>query len=277
MKDLQDRIHWHGAFFEAVQIEFHDDKDVLSFEKEHELSKESLWIDVLVIKKEKSAEIKKNIGKIFREFNVLEFKSTTDYIAVHDFNKALGYSFLYSAFQKVPKKDITVTLVSNRYPRDLIKYLEYEEGLEIEAVGEGIYYAKGGTFPIQILEQKKLSSEENLFLKNLSNNINENDATRIIEVLDNLGELSAKNAYLDAVMAANRQVFQEVSSMSAVMKEIFLEAAEKNGWYEERDKERIKERMIAQAKEMLQDGEPLDKIVKYTKLPLEVVRTLLQS
>ena len=266
MKDLQDRIHWHSGFFEAIQIEFHEDKDALIFEKEHELSKESLWIDVIVIRKDKDSVIKKNIGKIFRDYNVLEFKSTSDYIAVHDYNKALGYSFLYSAFQKVSKKDITVTLVSNRYPRDLIKYLKNEEGLEIETVGKGIYHVKGGIFPIQILEQKKLSSKENLFLKNLSDNINKDDAISIIEILDSLGELSAKNAYLDAVMAANRQVFQEVSSMSAVMKEIFLESAEKNGWYEEK--------MITIAKKMLQDGKPLEEIIRYTELPLKVVKTL---
>ena len=67
------KIFWHEAFFEALQHELHQYKDYLKFENEHQLSKEALSMDVLVIKKEKGVRIEKNIGRIFREHNIFEY------------------------------------------------------------------------------------------------------------------------------------------------------------------------------------------------------------
>ena len=47
----QDKIYWHEAFYAALQLELHDYKDALTFEDEHQLSKEALKMDVLIIKK----------------------------------------------------------------------------------------------------------------------------------------------------------------------------------------------------------------------------------
>ena len=45
------KVFWHGAFFEALQLEFHRYRDSLKFENEVLLSKEALKMDVLVIRK----------------------------------------------------------------------------------------------------------------------------------------------------------------------------------------------------------------------------------
>ncbi|MDR2483260.1 MAG: hypothetical protein LBD08_06475 [Treponema sp.] len=58
------------------------------FETEHQLTAEPLRIDLLIIKKKPEIIIKKNIGAIFRQVNVIEFKSPDDYISVDDFYKA---------------------------------------------------------------------------------------------------------------------------------------------------------------------------------------------
>jgi len=50
----RDKIYWHGAFFEAIQLELHQYLEALTFVYEHPLSKEELRIDVLVIKKSKA-------------------------------------------------------------------------------------------------------------------------------------------------------------------------------------------------------------------------------
>jgi len=68
----KDKIYWHGAFFEAIQLEFHQYLEALTFVYEHPLSKEELLIDVLVIRKEQGIEIEKNIGKIFKAINLFE-------------------------------------------------------------------------------------------------------------------------------------------------------------------------------------------------------------
>ena len=51
-------------FFEALQLEFHQYLHALKFIDEHQLSKEALIIDVIIIKKERGVKIEKNIGRI---------------------------------------------------------------------------------------------------------------------------------------------------------------------------------------------------------------------
>ena len=52
-------------------------RDDLEFLPEYPLTAEPLQIDCVVIKKAKDAVIKKNIAVIFREWNLLEYKSPT--------------------------------------------------------------------------------------------------------------------------------------------------------------------------------------------------------
>ena len=51
MEDSQGKIYWHDAFYEAVQLELAEYKNVLEFKNEHHLSKEALKIDVMIIKR----------------------------------------------------------------------------------------------------------------------------------------------------------------------------------------------------------------------------------
>ena len=66
------RIAWHPAFFQALQAELIDYKDVLTFEAEHLLNAEPLKVDILIIKKPKNAVITKNIGRTFKAVNIVE-------------------------------------------------------------------------------------------------------------------------------------------------------------------------------------------------------------
>jgi len=71
------RISWHPAFVEALQMELREYRDDLEFYPEQPLTSEPLQIDCIVAKKAKDAVIKKNIGTIFREWNLIEYKSPT--------------------------------------------------------------------------------------------------------------------------------------------------------------------------------------------------------
>ena len=77
MNTNDDKIQWHPAFDAALQIELEDEAEYLEFEPEHLLSKKPMQIDVLV-KNEKDVKIKKNIGRIFRQYNIIEYKSPED-------------------------------------------------------------------------------------------------------------------------------------------------------------------------------------------------------
>ena len=51
------KIHWHPGFYGGVEFELKDYKDFLVFENEHELSREPLRLDMLIIKKKTDIEI----------------------------------------------------------------------------------------------------------------------------------------------------------------------------------------------------------------------------
>ena len=76
--------------------ELGDEAKYFSFEAEHQLGTKPMAIDVLV-KKEKERRIRKNIGRIFRTHNVIEYKSPTDYLSVDDFYKVYGYACFYKS------------------------------------------------------------------------------------------------------------------------------------------------------------------------------------
>ena len=94
MNTSDDKIQWHPAFDAALQIELGEEAKYLEFEPEHLLSKKPMQIDVLV-KNEKHVQIKKNIGRIFRQHNIVEYKSPDDTLTIDDFYKVYGYTCIY--------------------------------------------------------------------------------------------------------------------------------------------------------------------------------------
>lgn len=83
-------LQWHPAFYATAQIEFQEEAEYLEFENEHQLGTKPMSIDVLVIKNEQNRKIQKNIGRIFRKHNIIEYKSPTDYVSVDTFYKVYG-------------------------------------------------------------------------------------------------------------------------------------------------------------------------------------------
>ena len=61
--------------------------------------------------------------------------------------------------------------------------------------------------------------------------------------------------------------------MSETVKEIFLETAEENGWLDDR----FVDRLESMARDMLSDGESIEKVVRWTRLPVAIVENLLHE
>ena len=91
-KEEAKMLQWHPAFFAEIQIELQEDAEHLIFENEHQLGTKPKEIDVLIIKKDKGRVIRKNIGRIFRQHNIVEYKSPLDYLSIDDFYKVYGYT-----------------------------------------------------------------------------------------------------------------------------------------------------------------------------------------
>jgi len=257
-----------------MQYELHQYKDYLKFQNEHQLSKEALRMDVLIIKKDKGVRIEKNIGRIFREHNIFEFKSESDSFSLWDYNKVFGYAYLYSSFERVPMSEITVSIALTMFPRELVRSLENERGLKVQDLGDGLYYVGGEVFPVQILENKRLSPDSNVFLRNLRSNLSLEDMSNIIILGRVYNLLDKKNVYLDRVIKANPNAFKEAINMTEAVKEIFLEGAEKYGWLNDKyEQNKIQDRKET-AKKMLMRGYSVEDAAEIVDLPIETVMSL---
>ena len=56
------KIQWHPGFVAAMNLEFAENRDDLTFEPEYNLNTKPLEIDLLIIKKEASVPIENDIG-----------------------------------------------------------------------------------------------------------------------------------------------------------------------------------------------------------------------
>lgn len=218
-------LQWHPAFFAGIQIELEDYRENLIFENEHQLSKKPMEIDVLVIKKEKELPVRKNIGRIFRRHNIIEYKSPDDYLSIDDFYKVYGYACFYKAdtgkANEVKAEEITITLVTAKYPVKLIKHLQRKRGYRVKKEETGIYYVEGDYFPMQILVTGRLSETENFWLRNLTNRL---EGTKAAEKLINEYEKHKNNnlyqAVMNIVVRANKETFREVKGMCDALIEL---------------------------------------------------------
>ena len=163
------RIAWHPAFVQAIKCELEEYLDVLTFESEHQLTTEPLQIDVLIIKKKKNVAIKKNIARIFRRFNVVEYKSPNDRATIEAYHKTQCYGRLYAALNKVDINEMSVSVVATRHPRKLFAFLKRQ--YTVQHVQQGIYLVEGDTCPTQVLVSEELPEEENLWLNSLWNDL----------------------------------------------------------------------------------------------------------
>ena len=221
-------LQWHPAFYAGIQIEFYTESDKLIFESEHNLSKKPMQIDVLVIKKIAEDIIHKNIGRIFRKYNIVEYKSPTDYLSIDDFYKVYGYTCFYKSETKIVDSikitDLTITFVCQKYPRELVDHLWKIRGFGLEKIDEGIYYITRDIVPIQLLVTSELSEQENLWLKCLTNDLD--DMVTIDRLSEEYGAHEHEELYksvMNVIVRANKERFKEATNMCEALREIWAE------------------------------------------------------
>ena len=227
MNTNDDKIQWHPAFDAALQIELEDEAEYLEFEPEHLLSKKPMQIDVLV-KNEKDVKIKKNIGRIFRQYNIIEYKSPDDKLNIDDFYKTYGYACLYKsetgAIDEIPATELTITFVCYNYPLKMLQRLEHDKKLIIENIENGIYYLIGDSIPIQLIIIPKLSKESNYWLNNLRNDLKSGGEIRnFIEQYGKKKNSKLYQALADTIMRANWKELKEERKMCEALRELFAD------------------------------------------------------
>ena len=199
------RTSWHPAFAQAIENEFEDSKDALTFETGHQLTAEPLRIDVLIVKKKKDVVLKKNIGQIFRGYNIIEYKRPDDHVTIEAYHKTQCYSRLYASLNKVDINEMSVTLAVTQLSRKLLAFLKKQ--YTVENVQKGIYLVSGDTSPTQVLVSAELPEEENFWLTNLRGGLTEEQLTRVFTAA---ADRSSIDAYVYTVGEANAETMEEL-------------------------------------------------------------------
>lgn len=273
MKETTKRIEWHPAFEASIQIEFEEEKDKLTFESEHLLSKKPMQIDELIIKVKENEHIQKNIGRIFKKHNIIEYKSPDDNLTVNDFYKVYGYSCFYQSdterILEISPQEISITFVCNHYPRAMIRHLKKYRNLEISKIEDGIYYIIGDEFPMQLIITKELNPGENLWIQSLRKNIkSKKEIEFLLKMYEGKKHSKLYQAAMNAITRANWKTMVEVKkTMCDALKELMEEEFQEYG-------DQITQQLVKNAYESIKDKKAISEILK---MPLEEVEKILES
>ena len=172
MSDKTERNYWHPGFIGAMELELRSFRKNLDFKDEHSLSKEPIKMDMLIIKKSRDVVIDNQIGNIFREHNIFEYKSPDAGITIDDYYKTMAYAYLYKALgntvDEISGAELTVTMVRDVHPDGLFKKIA-DYGGAVERKFPGIYYIRGVfNTPSQFIVGCELDTDLHAFLKALT-------------------------------------------------------------------------------------------------------------
>lgn len=288
----KDALQWHPVFYAGIQIELSEEADYLEFENEHQLGTKPKEIDTLIIKKNPEIQIRKNIGKIFRTYNIIEYKSPTDYLSIDDFYKVYGYVCFYKSQSlkenMIPANEITITFVCKKYPINLIKHLKTMRNYRIVKVEDGIYYILGDFFPIQLIITSRLSEIHNFWMKNLTNDLKKKEiAEKMLKEYEKHKKDKLYESVMDIVIHANEQIFEEAkgnmcNALMELMKEEFEEARKaaveetmKRAEQEKQDmRQQFLDSKLAPIRKKLAKGKSLEEIADELEEDIDTIREL---
>ena len=143
--------------------------------------------------------------------------------------------------------DLTITFISQKYPRKLLQPLTTEWNYAIKKIENGIYYLLGNLIPIQFIVTSKLSTKENLWLKSLTNQLRDFELTSALaEDYKKHKTNTLYQSVMDIIIRANKQQFsKEVGDVCEALRELTRE------WYADE----LQEERESSFNNGVQDGE----------------------
>ncbi len=234
-KDLQ----WHPAFFASLKSLTEKEQYGLQLQNEYNLGTKPKQIDVLVTRDKLGTEMRNGIGKIFKKYNIVEYKGPLDTLNCNDFYKVCGYACFYIGDARrvleVDPADITLTFVCSRYPKALLRHLEKRYAIRTKRVEAGIYYLIGSRFPAQIIVNRWLDPEKYLWLYALRGDLNAGDIRKLLGEYEKHRNSGDYQSMMDIIIRANWERMKE-ADMCEALKELYEEI------YAEKLKEEFAER-----------------------------------
>ena len=121
----------------------------------------------------------------------------------------------------IPIEELTITLVTGKYPRKLIHHLKPKLRYQVKKAESGIYYVTGDKIPIQIIVTKELTEAENLWLKSLTNELEQNEtAEKLLEEYSKNQANALYRSVMELIVRANKQKFEKVKGMCDALREL---------------------------------------------------------
>ena len=283
------KLQWHPAFGAALRITLRDEMDHLEMREEYLLGRKPLQMDILLIKNPKNIPVRKSIGQIFREHNIIEYKSPDDYLSINDFYKVYGYACLYQSdtdrVMQVDPGELTITFACSHFPREMLRHLQKSRGITAEDKGNGIFHLKGDAISMQLLLIPKLSEGENYWLNHLRTDLKA--GPEIHKLLANYEKHKDSRDYaavMDLITRANWEEMEVEHNMCDALRELLseelqeaLSQGESKGLAEGRSKGRSEGILLTkQIFKLSAAGEPIESIAGKCGVSAEEVRQILE-
>lgn len=222
------KIQWHQGFSAALRITLQEEMEFLEMQEEYLLSRKPLQIDILILKKRKELPVQKAIGRIFRRYNIIEYKSPEDRLTINDFYKVYAYACIYQSntdrVNEVDPRELTITFVCSHFPREMVRHLEEVRGIHTKLAEKGIYYLEGDPIPIQLLITPELSRKENYWMQNLRTDLKAGGEIRELMMrYEQYRKRKDYEAVMDLITRANWEQMEEEKKMCDALNELFAE------------------------------------------------------
>ena len=148
----------------------------------------------------------------------------------------------------IPIEELTITLVTGKYPRKLIHHLKTKLRYQVKKAESRIYYVTGDKIPIQIIVTKELTEVENLWLKSLTNELEQNEtAEKLLEEYSKNQANALYRSVMELIVRANKQKFEEVKGMCDALRELMKDEIDAEV------KRQVQERIDAEVNKKVQE------------------------
>lgn len=279
------QIDWHSGFAGGLALSFRKYRADIEIEREHSLSNEPLRIDFMVIKKDPARVISNSVGRMFRKYNIIEYKNPTDALNIDVVWKCIGYAGIYKGYGEtidaIPDNELTISIFRNSKPVKLLSDLT-KNGRTVKNTWPGIYEIEGlSCLPLQIVIPPELKEDDFLALQIMMPNADADAVRAFLKEATAYTEKSDRqdaDAVLNVSNLSNTALFQKIKeeptmydSLKNLMSEEF-EAAETRG--ETRGREQERNHML---ENMLRNGKTPEEISSFTGIDLAIVRQVQES
>ena len=184
--------------------------------REYNLNTKPLTIDVLIPKGKNAKNGDSEIGKIFRQYNILEYKSPNDRMNIDTCYKVNGYACLFKSYGEkvncIKAKDVTISLFRHTKPKKLFDCFR-KEGIGVTKPYPGIYYIDNMPFAMQIVVIRELDFDKHMWLVALSGRLPKEQVRKILKRASELTDPQEKelvDSVMQVCLAANRKTVEEL-------------------------------------------------------------------